>query len=415
MRPYTYPIHDFIPMLLYENEAEYSKNILAQFFRIYEPAQCKMHLWKMFTTALHGTTDPQHIHPPVREMMDFTLQLMSIMNNLEEYYCMDGRKSENVIQGNEDQMENHAKDNKSHLYSSTPRIQLINSESVNGGLAQNSQTYPQDEKAASKEFIPHWVRNDHELLQIVSMICQSMDVEKIFLLGKYALTPKEAGEEYDLLVLVNNADHRPLDEFESLITNRSKDMAPVYASVFTIEKVNELLAEGNRFFSMCCKNDKLIYDTGIIPFDKATTTANEVIIKQFTEEYTLMIEKAQSFLNGANVYYQQQEYALCSFMLHQSVEHSLNALLVPMLQYRLKTHSLHKLFRYIRRFNTEIFQIFPRDTETEILLFQLLQKAYIHARYKNTFYITEEQSALLIKRAEKILQIVEMRQWTMDS
>lgn len=93
-------------------------------------------------------------------------------------------------------------------------------------------------------------------------------------------------------------------------------------------------------------------------------------------------------------------------MLHQSVEHGLNALLVPLLQFRLQTHNLHKLMRFVRRFSLEIFNLFPRDTINETNLFQLLQKAYIHARYKDSFQVSEQEVEALLERVKQLLQKV---------
>lgn len=45
------------------------------------------------------------------------------------------------------------------------------------------------------------------------------------------------------------------------------------------------------------------------------------------------------------------------------------------MQFRVLTHNLHKLMRHARRFSPEMGNSFPRDTDLEIRLFQLLQKA----------------------------------------
>ncbi|WP_301380068.1 HEPN domain-containing protein, partial [uncultured Alistipes sp.] len=50
---------------------------------------------------------------------------------------------------------------------------------------------------------------------------------------------------------------------------------------------------------------------------------------------------------------------------------------------------------------------FPRDTEEEKRLFDLLQRAYIESRYNPDFEITKEDIDALIPKIEKLRDIVE--------
>ena len=204
-----------------------------------------------------------------------------------------------------------------------------------------------------------------------------MDAKKIFLLGSYPSEPVELGMEYDLLVLVKDNHNRPNDELESLIQNRSHDMSPVYVSVFTISKVNALISSGNYFFNLFCVDDKLIYDAGNtglqMPPGKYSFPKGSAV----TEAHDAMIQKANGFVAGAANFYEKGEFPLAAFMLHQAVEHGLNALLAPLMQFRMQTHNLNKLMHWARRFSADIFSLFPRSTNNETSLFQILQKAYI--------------------------------------
>jgi HEPN domain-containing protein len=244
------------------------------------------------------------------------------------------------------------------------------------------------------------------LVPVINIIKNSMDVEKIFLLGNYPLQPADLGEEYDLLVLVKDTHNRPNDEFESLIHNRSIDTVPVNASVFKLSKVNEMILNGNYFFSAFCVPEKLIYDAGRIRLESPPAKHDLPGFKVLKQIHEGMMEKANGFVAGAINFYQSNDFSLSGFMLHQAAEHGLNSLLQPLMQFRLHTHNLHKLMRITRRFSIEVFNLFPRDTDTEIRLFQLLQKAYIHARYKDNFEVKEEDAAVLLERTKLLLQKV---------
>ena len=60
-----------------------------------------------------------------------------------------------------------------------------------------------------------------------------------------------------------------------------------------------------------------------------------------------------------------------------------------------------------KKHTTDIFKAFPRDTEEEKRLFDLLQRAYIESRYNPDFEITKEDIDALIPKIEQLRDIVE--------
>ena len=60
-----------------------------------------------------------------------------------------------------------------------------------------------------------------------------------------------------------------------------------------------------------------------------------------------------------------------------------------------------------KKHTTEIFRVFPRDTQEEQRLFDLLQRAYIESRYNPDFEITKEDIDALIPKVEQLRSIVE--------
>jgi HEPN domain-containing protein len=136
------------------------------------------------------------------------------------------------------------------------------------------------------------------------------------------------------------------------------------------------------------------------------TQADEAVAPSLAEMETVhqnMLAKANSFLEGALRFHEGSEYALAAFMLHQAMEHGINAILVPLMHFRMKTHNLHKLLRFLRRFSTDLYDIFPRDTEKELIMFRLLQRAYVHARYKDNYVVSAGDSEALTNRVSFFL------------
>jgi HEPN domain-containing protein len=242
---------------------------------------------------------------------------------------------------------------------------------------------------------------------VIYTICQSLPVEKIFLVGIYPANPKALGAEYDLMVLSDSGENRPMHEFESLIANRCHDLVMISASVFQVQTVNQLLKAGNIFFSFICDPRKNIFDRGGLELAARTLYLQSSKVHVLCAEFSVLLSKAKAFLAGAISYRITQDYQLAAFMLHQTVEHGLNAFLSPLMGYRMQTHNLNKLFLYARRFSVRFYEIFPRDTDREIKLYQTLHKAYIYGRYKNNFQVEQETLQILIERSSALLALAE--------
>ncbi len=258
-------------------------------------------------------------------------------------------------------------------------------------------------RSSEVDFISGDLQTPDPLGPIIYLICESMQVEKIYLIGTHPAYLRALGLEYDLLILIHSADKRPMHEFESLIENRCHDLAMISVSVHKIEVVDQLIKKGNIFFSSLCHQENLLYDAGKVSLKEKAGMEYSPDCGYLREEFRKLFSKARSFYSGAAGYRKSADYQLAAFMLHQTVEHALNAFISPLIGYRLQTHNLNKLFLYARRVSTELIGIFPVNTDKEIQLYQTLHKAYIYGRYKNNFLVGEETILALIERAGILL------------
>lgn len=352
----SYEPHHYLPHHLEKAQVKDPLGVFAEFFAAYQLPECRLYLWQMLKWYGHQKENKTCI-----DHSDF-------FSFYEELICL--------VEA-------------AHL------------------LHQEDQPKMEIEVLKQVEKYSHEIEDmEDPLFPIINIIKSAMDTEKIFLVGKYPLLPEALGEEYDLLIIVKDDHGRANDEFESLIHNRSTDTLPLHASVCRLSKVNEMIHNGNYFFSTFCVPDKLIYDAGRSKLEIPPANHELPRIEVLLQIHDGIMEKARGFLAGAVNFYEASEFSLCGFMLHQAAEHGLNSLLQPLMQFRLQTHNLHKLMRMVRRFSLEIFNLFPRDTDSEIRLFQLLQKAYIHARYKDTFELNAEDAVALLERIKRLLQKV---------
>ena len=96
---------------------------------------------------------------------------------------------------------------------------------------------------------------------------------------------------------------------------------------------------------------------------------------------------------------------MASFYLHQVCENYYNSIILTFTLYSPKEHSLKKLSARAKTYSLESSKAFPRDTEEEKRLFDLLQDAYIQARYYKHFNITREDIEVLIPKVELLRDI----------
>ena len=99
---------------------------------------------------------------------------------------------------------------------------------------------------------------------------------------------------------------------------------------------------------------------------------------------------------------------MTSFMLHQATEYFLKTIPLVYILYGYKEHLLKFLIEKCKPYTLELAKVFPRDTEEEKRLFDLLQRAYIEARYnKKKFIVTKEDIDALLPKVEMLRDIVE--------
>jgi HEPN domain-containing protein len=257
-----------------------------------------------------------------------------------------------------------------------------------------------------------------QLQAINKVIVSAIRPEKIILFGMYGSSG--AGQElysdhrfaailgsFDLLIVTRRGDRRHDHEVQDIIENRCRLNTAVTVLVHDIDYVNTRLSEGHYFFSLLRQEAILVYDAGNIPFvagcppDLANIKA--VAQKDF-ERWGL---QAKAFFRSALFNQQHKERKVAAFLLHQAAEHTYQAILLAFTGYKPSTHNLDKLRRYTNRFSVELALLFPRHNKEEEELFKLLLHAYVDARYKEDYCISEEELNLLIERIGQLLSIAE--------
>jgi HEPN domain-containing protein len=261
--------------------------------------------------------------------------------------------------------------------------------------------------------------------KLVSLLAEISDAEKIYLLGKTITESKTetifpspfstststspsasiltSPSHLYLLILVPTTEERRLNSLQDKIENNAQHLIPVTAIVLSMDQFNAWLAGGHHFSIQVLQKALLIHDAGRIPVRPCT--GDRIVEESADQVYKQTRVRIREFLAGAELYRIRVQYKLSAFMLHQAVEQALRSLLILNTGLRINTHNIDKLVRCCSMFCCELQELFPKKNERSKRLFQLLQKAYIDARYSEEYSIRYDELMALTEKIKSLEDI----------
>ena len=266
-----------------------------------------------------------------------------------------------------------------------------------------------------------------DLRQLVEIIRSTIsDCEMIILFGSYARDTYvdydqrvEFGvqtyfmSDYDILILTE----RKISVNEHLLYGKIKKAyfqdksmefhtRPQFIND-SIKDFNHQIEKGQYFYTDIKKQGIMLYDSGKYKLSRVHRLRYgeiEEIAKRYFED---KFGRADSFVRSARHDIDDQDCLMASFHLHQAAENYIRAVPMVYALYGYKEHDLAFLIDKARTHNTAICKAFPRDCQEEKRLFQLLQDAYVQARYNRDFIVTKEDVDALLAHVEHLRSIVE--------
>lgn len=259
-----------------------------------------------------------------------------------------------------------------------------------------------------------------ELMLIVEKIRSSIQPEMIILYGSYArgdykeqkdLDPnRKSGHVSDYDILVVTSEKKTAGN-TSLWHNATKKCDKLKLSTHfriiahDIQYLNIQLAEGQYFFADIKKEGLLLYDSGNFKLArkrKLKPAEQKRIAQDYFDHW---FERAQSFSNGYLDAIKRRDNKKAAFELHQAAEASYKAILLVFTGYNPNEHYLMILGHMAGKHDRALRDIFPRKTEEQEELFNLLDYAYIGARYDPDYKITKKQLEYLAGRVRKLQRL----------
>ena len=249
---------------------------------------------------------------------------------------------------------------------------------------------------------------------VIDLIKNLLPPAKVFLIGKQVKTcnlesvfskPSPASEEIArlyLLVLLNDFQDKKSFEWQDLIENNCFKLIPVTCIVLVTDTFIHWLQEGHDFACRIFYHAALLIDTEPLclpvpsPIDP---TSNAIAREKIFQE---SMNRSKEFYAGYDFYISRKQNKMAAFMLHQSTEQALLALVRLGTGFRCQTHNLDKLLRYGSMVYYQLETIFPRTNAKDKYIFRLFLNAYSECRYKEGFTIKAADLAILSKVVKKL-------------
>lgn len=173
----------------------------------------------------------------------------------------------------------------------------------------------------------------------------------------------------------------------------------------SIKDFNKAIIKSRYFYTDIKEEGIMLYDSGNCKLARRRKLNFTQIGELAQEYYTAKLKVAISFIRSIHHAYDDEDYNIAAFYLHQACENLYQAIILTSTLYSIKGHNLEELIKAAKTFSLEVMKVFPRNTEEEKRLFILLLKAYIEARYNKSYVATKADIEALIPQVELLTEI----------
>ncbi|MEQ1956915.1 nucleotidyltransferase and HEPN domain-containing protein [Mesorhizobium sp. CN2-181] len=245
---------------------------------------------------------------------------------------------------------------------------------------------------------------------------------KTILFGSYARgdwvdephTRKGYRSDFDLLIVVNNRKLTDFATYWQTAANRlmREVSTPVSLIVHSRREVNTALRDGQYFFVDIRRDGIVLYELDDEPLANPVPARPSDVIRLAKGYFEDRLPHAQKFAKGGNFYLQEGDLKEAAFLFHQSIEQAYSSLLLVLTNYSPPSHNIKFLRSLAEDQVRQLAEVWPRDQQRFVAWFNIINEAYVKARYSKHFEISHEALAWLservmdlINRIEKICQL----------
>ncbi|MFT2214744.1 nucleotidyltransferase and HEPN domain-containing protein [Rhizobium giardinii] len=274
----------------------------------------------------------------------------------------------------------------------------------------------------------------HELRRVVEIILEEFEdalkgasaefkkrgrLLKIILFGSYARgsfvdephTKKGYRSDFDILVIVNN---RKLADFSTYWHKAAERLlrtpeisTPVSLITHSLREVNAELRRGRYFFVDIRRDGLALYELDDEPLAVPGHVSAEDAWQIASGYYEDRLPHARVFLKTARFCVNEGDFREAAFLIHQAIEQAYATLLLVLTNYSPPSHNMRFLRGLAEEQAVTLTDIWPRNQQRNVSWFNILNEAYVKARYSPHFAISKEALDWLSERAELLVGAVE--------
>ena len=280
--------------------------------------------------------------------------------------------------------------------------------------------------AIMKKSLAHLPELKQDELELIGFKIRSLceDVQMVILFGSYARGDWKDGahqqgrgrllihkrSDYDILVLTaEDYTARDISLWDKVKEKLAQSNLSTHVRIIArdIDFVNFKLQQGQYFFTEICEQGIVLYDSGRFKLREKQeldpAQAKQHAQANFDEAFT----SAKGAYLGYEMFLEKHEYKWAAFNLNQAAEFSYKTVLLVFGNECPQEHHLDILGDLAADYCPELAGIIPRESESQKELFELLDYAYIGARYDRHYKITKEQLELLGPCVKKLHEVTE--------
>ncbi|APG87567.1 nucleotidyltransferase protein (plasmid) [Sinorhizobium americanum CCGM7] len=242
---------------------------------------------------------------------------------------------------------------------------------------------------------------------------------KIILFGSYARgtfvdephTMKGYRSDYDILVIVNSkklAEPEYWDKATDRLMWDKEVSTPVGLIVHGAREVNNFLADGQYFFVDILREGIVLYELDDRSLSEPRPQTPVDAFRIAKEYFDDRLPQGRTFAEGAQIFVSRGRLKEATFLLHQSIEQAYAGLLLVLTNYSPPSHNLKFLRGLAEDRDQRLVEAWPRDQHRFTAWYNILNEAYVKARYSKHFEISEEALGWLIERTQHLHGLVEI-------
>ncbi|QLF71722.1 HEPN domain-containing protein (plasmid) [Peteryoungia desertarenae] len=240
---------------------------------------------------------------------------------------------------------------------------------------------------------------------------------KIILFGSYARgtwvdephTMKGYRSDYDILVIVNTAklaDRQYWDKAEDRLLWDPGVKTPVGLIVHGLREVNRALKLGQYFFEDIRREGIVLHEIDDEPLVEPKNLTVAEALEASSTHFRHNSEAAFEFLKLAEMAVREGWLNRAAFLLHQAVERAYSCVLLTVSNYGPPSHNIKFLRGLAEDLDRRLIDVWPRDQHRYGAWYNILNEAYVKARYSEHFDISPEALGWLLQQAQQLLEVV---------